>query len=156
MRTNDLLRREGWVRCLALTAVIVAGAVAPARASAAARPRMFTTINSSGNGVFKVRPHSVVTDSADGGELDIHWTRWTATSAAGSGTSHPDHGSYPIRVQASRVIDGYFTRLTVWFKQGSSWRRDRLGLGYLGGISLAWINLTWMRDPQSGSTPWPG
>jgi hypothetical protein len=36
------------------------------------------------------------------------------------------------------------------------WHRDPLGLGYLGGISLAWINLTWMNNPDSGSTPWPG
>lgn len=139
---------------VALIAVIAAGALVPSAASAGGLPHMFT-VTRTGQTVFQVRPHDVVTDSADGGDLIIHWARWTATGAAGSGTSHPDHGSTPIRVKASRVIDGYFTRLTVWFKRGSSWQRDRLGLGYLGGISLAWINLAWMFNPQSGSTPWP-
>lgn len=92
--------------------------------------------------VFKVRPRVAVTDSADGGELVIHWQRWIYRYAYGTGRAYPDHGSYPIRVKATRPIAGYFTRLTVTGRIDRKWHRDPLGLGYLGGISLAWINPT--------------
>jgi hypothetical protein len=130
----------------------------PAVAGAASLPRLFRTEvfrESSTHDLFGVRPRSVLTDSADGGELVIHWRTWTMSSASGRGRAYPDHGSYPISVRASRPITGYFTRLTVTGFPAGRWHRDQLALGYLGGISLTWINLSWMRNPASGSTPWP-
>jgi hypothetical protein len=164
------VRRLGLTRLIMSTSVrrrvLIAGAatlcgpLGLANSALAGRslPLMFSTISLHGStpiNVFKLRPKSVVTDSADGGELVIHWTSWTNTRASGSGRAHPDHGSYPIRVIAGRPRSGYFTRLLVISKDDGRSYRDQLGLGYLGGISLAWINLSWMRNPASGSTPWP-
>lgn len=125
-------------------------------------PRLFshslfhggTTVN-----VFEVRPQSVVTDSADGGELVIHWQRWTDRRASGTGRAYPDHGSYPIRVTASRPISGYFTRVTVLGRINGRWRRDPLGLCALEPVQtppfLSWFNVSWMRNPAAGCAPWP-
>jgi hypothetical protein len=157
-----MLRRSAFALLTRLT-VIAALAAAPTFAEAASAraglPRLYSTSVLHGEtvvNVFKVRPRIAVTDSADGGELVIHWRSWTATRAVGTGRAHPDHGSYPISVTASRPVSGYFTRLTVTGKTGAVWHPDPLGLGYLGGISLTWINLSWMNNPESGSTPWPG
>jgi hypothetical protein len=143
----------------ALIMIVGAGAALPAEASASPLPKLLTITNGNDIPTFKVRPRDVITDSADGGELVIHWQRWTSRTASGTGRAHPDHGSYPIKVQASQPVGGgytprVFTRLTVTGKLGGRWHRDRLGLGYLGGFSLTWINLRWMNNPASGSIPW--
>ncbi|HZE04063.1 MAG TPA: hypothetical protein VE127_02495 [Solirubrobacteraceae bacterium] len=131
----------------------------PQTAGARSLPRIYSTVRMNKSNqftnIFRVRPRIVVTDSADGGELRIHWRRWTRRNAVGSGRAHPDHGSYPIRVKAWRPVRGEFTRLTVWGKLGGRWHKDPLALAYVIGSALGWINVHWMHNPASGATPWP-
>jgi hypothetical protein len=143
----------------ALSMAVVTSATVPTAASASPLPKLLSTTNGNNIGLFKVRPRDVIVDSADGGELVIHWQRWTGRTASGTGRAYPDHGSYPIKVQASRPLGGgytprVFTRLTITGELDGRWHRDPMGLGYLSGYSLAWIGLSWMNNPASGSVPW--
>ncbi len=72
--------------------------------------------------VFSVRPRHVgVLNTQQGGELTLKWSRWAASSAAGSGTALPGiavspgqkQPSYRVAVKAYRVVAGHFTRMTV-------------------------------------------
>ncbi len=68
-------------------------------------------------GIYEVRPHDVTLAEAYGGKLVITWSSWTSSAASGSGTatSQGMGGSQTIkvRVRASRVEHGTFTRLTL-------------------------------------------
>jgi hypothetical protein len=75
-----------------------------------------TTIYTGNGTQFAVKPKLLVMDSADGGELQVTWTTWNGTIALGHGTSHPDHGSYPIVVKLSDPEWGTFQRLTITFQ----------------------------------------
>jgi hypothetical protein len=129
-------------------------------ARAASLPRIFSTIKLQGEAVinlFPVRPHDIVVDSADGGELVIHWTQWTSSNAYGSGRAHPDHGSYAIKVHAFDNIGGYFTRLTITSNTPAvGVRRDRMVLCTDDGQSLSWIEWDWAHNPESGFHVWRG
>jgi hypothetical protein len=142
----------------AVSAILIALAVsaapatttttATATATAATLPRLFNGFGET----FKVRPHTVSLICASGGELVLTWNRWTSKSASGTGRTRPCRGSsLRVHVKAFRPVRGYFTRLNVKYKGYST---GHLGLGRMGG-SMSWIDLEWMADPDSGSTPWP-
>jgi hypothetical protein len=132
---------------LLLTFLVVIAATATT-ATATTTPRLF---NGSGE-TFKVRPHTVNLICASGGELVLKWKRWTSKSATGAGWTRPCRGDrLRVRVRAFRPVKGYFTRLDVKYKGYST---GHLGLGRMGG-SMSWLDLDWMADPDSGSTPWP-
>jgi hypothetical protein len=142
-------------------AVVVARLAAlpdSALAGTSGLPRLYNSVAMHGEtftDVFSVRPRSVVVDSADGGELVVHWTQWSHSRALGHGTAHPDHGTLPIKVQVGDPIDDDFTRLTVTFKVGGKWGRpDRLILAYQGNI-LTWARLEDLHNPELGFTAWP-
>jgi hypothetical protein len=138
-RTTRLIprRRVGGISTLCLLVVALAGtlpsqSVAAARGSA--RPTLFRTLTNHGqtiSPVFSVRPRTVVVDSADGGELVIHWTEWTQEAASGFGTAHPDHGVYPIRVRATDPEAGTFLRFKITGRLDGRWRADQLVLASL-------------------------
>jgi hypothetical protein len=135
----------------ALTLALTAGT---ARASSSL-PTMLSRITGSGTYVVAIRPRVVVTDSADGGELRLHWTRWSRSGGAGYGTAHPDHGSYAIRVTVGRPVQEVFTRMTIFTRQNGRVHADRMAMAYLGDV-LSWIRVSWMRNPASGAIPWNG
>jgi len=128
-------------------------------AGASRLPRLYSTVvmhGASFSNVFAVRPRSIVVDSADGGELVINWIQWTHSSASGNGTAHPDHGTYPIKVRASDVIDGEFTHLTVTGKQPTGrWYADQLVLADMGDSTLTWARQEWVGNSESGLSLWP-
>jgi hypothetical protein len=138
---------------------LLAGPLDVAAIGSAGLPRLFSNSVLHGetvSNVFSVRPRSIVVDSADGGELAIHWTQWTDTSASGHGTAHPDHGTYPIAVRVEDVIDGKFTRLTIMAKiGGKAYPPDRMVLADDGTQLLLWADLDWVHNPESGFSPWP-
>lgn len=73
--------------------------------------------------VYKVRPHTVEVAEAYGGTLTLHWSSWTRTGAAGSGTSVVSGmgltTTLPIGVHAWRVRSGRFTRLSITDRQAT-------------------------------------
>jgi hypothetical protein len=109
-------------------------------------------MNESGGDSFKIRPRKVVIVEAYGGELVLHWSSWTRTSASGAGTAYPDHGHYPIRVLASRVYHGHFMRLQINRKVDSHWREELLFLDYSSPDALGWDPQSWIENAQSGLT----
>lgn len=139
---------------LLLGALLTASALA---ANARSLPRIYSTVARHGeqfSNVFAVRPHEIVVDSADGGELKIRWTSWTSTSASGYGRAFPDHGSYPIIVSASDVIAGQFTHLTVKTTgRGHNYGPDRLELATDGTV-LTWARISRVENSESGLTAW--
>ena len=62
-------------------------------------------------------PQTVELDEADGGELKLHWSSWTASAASGSGTSTVSGMGQKtvtsVRVRASDPVGGRFTHLTL-------------------------------------------
>lgn len=123
-------------------------------AAPAAVPRLYSgVVERDGDYVdlFKVRPRSVSVTCADGGSLVIAWRRWGPRSALGHGRTRPCRGvSQRFRVKVSRPVSRYFTRMTVRYSGGNT---NRLGLGQ--SLGLAWIELDWLSDPDSGASPWP-
>jgi hypothetical protein len=141
-------------RCLtAMVSTVIVGACSIVAASADAKAPPPWLYNGTNNTVS--RPHTVVVDSADGGELVLKWTRWTARSARAHGTAHPDHGSYPITVTVSRVVDGVFTRMTINIRVDGHTHANRMALAVTGSQVL-WMRTSWMDNPESGATPWNG
>ena len=113
-------------------AVLLVGAVAalaslgPA-ASASGLPRLLASVYCSGGsctGVYKLRPRKVVLAVAAGGNLTkLVWSSWSATSASASGTAIDSNmgttTKSSVRVGASRVRNGLYTRLKVTFMLAS-------------------------------------
>lgn len=157
MRQTRITRTRGLsVAILSLGGLLTASASA---ANARSLPRIYSTVARHGeqfSNVFAVRPHEIVVDSADGGELKIRWTSWTSTSASGYGRAFPDHGSYPIAVNASDVIAGQLTHLTIKTTgRGHNFGPDRLELATYG-TGLTWAPISWVENPESGLMPWAG
>jgi hypothetical protein len=121
-------------------------------------PTAFSTFHGHGQSVdnlFLVRPHQIILDSADGGRLEIHWAHWTSRGASGTGVAHPDHGRYPVTIQASHPIDGTFACLSVVSHGHGRRYDDRLGLGKIFGNTFAWIRVGLLHKRGSGAIPWP-
>ena len=68
-------------------------------------------------GVYRVRPGVIELTQAIGGRLTLHWSSWTATRAAGSGSGESFGASsvyhYRAVVRASEPIQGRFARLEL-------------------------------------------
>jgi hypothetical protein len=98
-------------------AVLAAAAALAAPASASGLPKLWATISTSGNAVYKVRPHTVDLAEAAGGTLTLAWSSWTATSATGAGTAVASGmgttTTLKVTVKASAVKHGKFTRFTL-------------------------------------------
>lgn len=107
----------------------VAVAVSVGTAFASSLPTLYCNLKQRGSDanpsftpVFSVRPrHIGVLNTQQGGELMLKWSRWTASSATGSGTALPGiavapgqpQPTYWVAVKAYRVVDGHFTRMTI-------------------------------------------
>lgn len=105
-------------RGLTLATVLVAAAwISAGPASASGLPTIWSTINAKGNGVYKVRPHTIDLAEAAGGTLTLTWTAWTHSSASGSGKAVASGmgttTTLNVQVAASRVKHGTFTRFTL-------------------------------------------
>jgi hypothetical protein len=92
-------------------------------------------------GVYRVRPRRVELTEADGGELTLRWSSWTPALAVGSGTGRASGAGsstrYDVRVRASRVRNGRYTRLELTSTAGGKTQHEYLHLGGAGG-SPAW------------------
>jgi hypothetical protein len=100
-------------------------ALSAATALGGSLPTIYANVHVSQSGkvssVFSVRPRHIELPTYLGGGLTLKWTKWTATRAAGHGTSLPGiavgpgqkQPTYPVSVKASRVEQGHFTRLQV-------------------------------------------
>lgn len=89
-------------------------------------------------GIYKVKPATVILADADGGNLSLTWSSWSATSAAGSGTSVVSGmgttTTSNIEVSASKPKKGHFTDLTITFEEsGGTTQVEHLHLGTSGG-----------------------
>jgi hypothetical protein len=167
---TNLRTVRGWQVIAAVICTLTVGAtLTPSRSVAAILPRLFTTFTEHGSETinhFAVRPAESITDSADGGELRLHWTSWTATHATGYGRAYPDHGSWAFTVVASAPVTGdfpfpVFTRMKfVNHVPARGTVHDTLALAYLIGDALGWGELRWMENPESGAIvvrpPTPG
>jgi hypothetical protein len=116
---------------------------APASASTGKLPKLYCNVVShnkekSFSPVFSIRPKVVIVNSADGGELVVHWTQWTKSSATGAGTAHPDHGSFPITIRASDPVHGRFMHLTITTETNGKTEVDHLHLTKVVGTALGW------------------
>ena len=108
-------------------AAIGLAATAAAPASGSGLPRILSGTYCSGSsctGVYTLRPHVIVVSVAAGGNLaKLAWSSWSATSATAKGTSIDSNMGTttkdPIKVTASRVRNGLFTRLAVTFTLAS-------------------------------------
>jgi hypothetical protein len=100
-------------------------------------------------------------DMANGGMLHLRWTSWTSGRATATGSSHPDHGVFRVRVVAFRTQDlthiigawAYF-RLNVRFKFGRSWRTERLAMARDSIGNDCWARVADIGNPNLGYTPW--
>lgn len=110
-----------------------------------------------GAGVYGIRPRSIIVDSADGGELRVHWSRWSSTVASGAGKAYPDHGSFAITVTLRHVIRGTFTRLSIISDLSGRKHVDSMALAYQTSYpsAVSWLDVSWIRNPQSGNSFWP-
>ena len=157
MRQIHITRTAGLSATMLLLGIPLTAPV-PA-ANAKSLPRIYSTVAQHGeqfSNVFAVRPREIIVDSADGGELKIRWTSWTSTSASGYGRAFPDHGSYPIAVNASDVIAGQLTHLTIKATgPGHNYGPDRLELA-TDGTMLTWARISWVENPESGLMRWAG
>jgi hypothetical protein len=134
---REAVRRS--ITAIVLAAALLLAAATPAGASGRA-PLLLRFDDTSH---FAVRP-ATLSFGADGGQLvlgpgvtqsqvhagqdgHIRWTKWSATGAHGVGTvwinrCRPDcaaghYLSYPVRVQASQVLSGRYTRLTLFYRR---------------------------------------
>lgn len=110
---------------VAVAAIMGATVGLASSASASSLPTLLTNIKCTHQcsrfvGVYKVKPHTVVLSDAEGGNLQITWGSWTATSASGSGTAVVSNmgttTTTDVMATAARVRKGTFTRLTVTAK----------------------------------------
>jgi hypothetical protein len=91
-------------------------------------------------------------DSSDGGELIIRWQQWSASGAAGSGTSHPDHGVFRVKVQLSDPQYGAFQLLTETFVYNGKTYTNPMELAALirdSGI-IDWVRRSEVQDHMGG------
>lgn len=100
---------------------------------------------------FEVRPHDISLDSAHGGDLILRYSLWNQRGGFGRGSSHPDHGSYAIRVHPWGEYEGLFTHLDVQFKH----HIEHLIIAN-ASFGLMWANASEFSVPGLGLTPWPG
>lgn len=98
---------------------------------------------------FSARPKSIVLPSADGGEVDVTWDSWKRNSAIGSGTAHPDQGSYPVQVKAEYPAQGVFTYLKITNDLNGTPHTNTLVLTY-GLDDPTWVS--WVRKQEVGSS----
>ncbi len=124
-----MLLRSNVRRVVATGSVGAAVAMSVGTALAGSLPTLYCNLKQHGSSanptftpVFSVRPrHVEVLATPQGGELTLTWSRWTVTSAAGSGTALPGiavspgqkQPTYRVAVSAYRVVDGHFTRMTI-------------------------------------------
>ena len=128
-----------FITALSVVTCLLVGAALPALA-AGGSPRLLRFDDTTR---FAVRP-ATLSFGADGGVLvlgpgvsqssfharhdgHIRWSTWKAASARGDGTvwinqCRPDcaaghYTSYPVTLQASRVMDGRYTRLTLSYQR---------------------------------------
>jgi hypothetical protein len=123
LASRDIRDNEGatlrTLRAALILGAILAGSAAVTAGPAAARslPTIYTTINSKGDGVYKVRPHKIILTEAAGGNIVLTWFTWTSSSATGSGTATSSGmgttTTFNLTVKATRVKHGTFTRLTI-------------------------------------------
>jgi len=101
---------------LPLAAVGAVCLVLPAAEASASVPRMLGVNPKNDHARIVVRPRNVLTDSADGGLMRLHWTRWTTTVAKGYGPGIPrprllpDHGERQPCSQRRVHPDGHLHR----------------------------------------------
>jgi hypothetical protein len=109
------------------------------------------------NNTFKVKPPTIILDSADGGEITIHWTKWTSTVALGTGTAHPDHGSFPVQIRADYPADGDFTYLRLTHNLSGGPYTNVLVLTYStdGYNDVSWERQDFVETDGCGCSPWP-
>jgi hypothetical protein len=149
---TTIMKRMALLGVLGLAALAATTGVA----SAAKLPRLyshFTFRHNRAINFFQVRPSTIDLDSASGGELDLHWHSWTASGATATGTSHPDHGAFPVRVSASHPHDGLFLILLVKRLIEGRWRSERLILTQQIGPPpdlYGWLTLQSIDEPGSG------
>jgi hypothetical protein len=144
------------VASLAAAAVLLPAAAIPAVA-AGGRPRLLRFDDTTR---FAVRP-ATLTFGADGGVLvlgpgvsessfrarhdgHIRWTVWSPISAHGAGTvwinqcradcAAGHYTSYPVALQASRVVNGRYTRLMLSYRRGTHPTVKRYRLMRFGSI----------------------
>jgi hypothetical protein len=88
-----------------------------APAIASGPPTLWATVNIKGASVYKVRPRTIDLAEAYGGTLTLAWSSWTKSAANGSGDAVASGmgatTTLNVKVHASRVRQGKFTRLTV-------------------------------------------
>jgi hypothetical protein len=102
--------------------------------------------------VFRVRPREITIGPV---KLDLRWSSWTRRGAVATGTAHPVHGHYRVKVHAFHLLRGRFACLTVTRAPGAGRRARHYGLGRLGNSTFAWLHVAWLHRRASGATPWP-
>lgn len=123
MTGMDAIRRA----LLIASAVLGLAASGAAPASGSGLPRILSNTYCSGSsctGVYTLRPRVIELSVAAGGNLTkLAWSSWTSTSAAATGTAVDSNMGTTtksrVKVTASRVRGGLFTRLNVTFTLAS-------------------------------------